>query len=86
MKKELIVKLHRDFEAILKVSDQEEIEFCYARDLQKVLGYAQWRSFEGLIEKAITSCELQVTIQETILHRCAKWFPLGPVQCVRSRT
>jgi DNA-damage-inducible protein D len=32
-------------------------EFWYARDLQKLLGYAKWDNFEQVINKAIFSCE-----------------------------
>ena len=32
-------------------------EYWSARELQPLLGYTQWRRFEGAIQKAITSCE-----------------------------
>lgn len=32
-------------------------EFWYARELQKVLGYTQWRRFEDAIDRAMISCE-----------------------------
>ena len=38
-------------------TDENGIEFIYARDLQKVLGYSEWRKFEGVIEKAQISCK-----------------------------
>lgn len=56
MKRELIAELHQNFEQILRVSEDSEVEFCYARDLQLVLGYAQWRNFEAIVQKAITAC------------------------------
>ena len=33
------------------------IEYWYARELQKVLKYTQWRRFENVIDKAKTACE-----------------------------
>jgi DNA-damage-inducible protein D len=37
--------------------DQDRgVDFWLARDLQSLLGYSQWRSFEAVIGKAITSC------------------------------
>ena len=33
------------------------IEFWYARELQKILEYKQWRRFESVIEKAKVACE-----------------------------
>lgn len=41
----------------LKQSSGHGAEFWSARDLQPLLGYAQWRRFEDAIERAITSCE-----------------------------
>lgn len=32
-------------------------EFWYARDLQKALGYTEWRNFTNVINKAKTNCE-----------------------------
>ncbi len=43
MKKELITQLHLDFESVAQSSDA--IEFWYARDLQKLLGYNAWRNW-----------------------------------------
>jgi len=34
-----------------------EVEFCFARDLQGLLGYKDWRSFLNVIEKAKTACD-----------------------------
>ena len=33
------------------------IEFWYARELQKILEYKQWRRFESVIEKPKVACE-----------------------------
>jgi len=33
-----------------------EIEFCFARDLQRLLGYKEWKNFLDVIEKAKTAC------------------------------
>ena len=44
------------FEGLKKVNDHEA-EYWSARDLQPLLGYSQWRSFEKAVQKAITSCE-----------------------------
>ena len=41
----------KTFEEIKHI-DEEGVEFWYARELQKVLEYAQWRRFENVIEKA----------------------------------
>lgn len=44
------------FESIKRVNDYGQ-EFWYARDLQHVLGYAEWRNFCGVIDKAKIACK-----------------------------
>lgn len=44
------------FESIKHV-DEYGYEFWYARELQSVLEYTEWRNFQKLIEKAQTACE-----------------------------
>ena len=44
------------FESI-KHFDDEGYEYWYARELQKVLEYTEWRKFVGVIKKAINSCK-----------------------------
>lgn len=57
MKKEIVVRLHQRFEGIAQSDADSGIEYWHARDLQELLGYATWRRFVGVIQKAITSCE-----------------------------
>ena len=49
-------KLKSNLEIIWQI-DENGVEFIYARDLQKFLGYKSWRTFETVIKKAIISCE-----------------------------
>lgn len=44
------------FEEIKHINEYEE-EFWYARELQKVLKYKEWRNFKLVIGKAIQACE-----------------------------
>ena len=44
------------FESIRHVDDEGN-EYWYARELQKVLEYTEWRKFVGVIKKAINSCK-----------------------------
>lgn len=55
MKKELITALFEQFEAAKQQNDS--IEYWSARDMQGILGYAQWKNFEKVIEKAKAACE-----------------------------
>ena len=46
----------RSFEDI-KHMDESGTEFWYARELQLLLNYTDWRKFEGVINKAIEACK-----------------------------
>ena len=47
---------NKSFEDI-KHMDENGIEYWYARELQLVLDYKEWRKFENVIKKAIDACE-----------------------------
>ncbi len=44
------------FEGLKKVNEYSA-EYWSARDLQPLLGYNHWRSFEKAVQKSVTSCE-----------------------------
>ena len=48
--------LKSPFEKIKRISE-EGFEYWSARDLAKLLEYAQWRNFENAISKAKESCK-----------------------------
>ena len=56
MDKKIIHQLHADFEHCAHTDETTGVEYWFARDLQTLLGYSQWRNFEPVIEKAITAC------------------------------
>ena len=56
MKKEIIKSLTNEFESFVNFTEQG-LEFWFARDLQYLLGYSEWRSFNKVISKAKTACE-----------------------------
>ncbi|RLA81601.1 MAG: DNA damage-inducible protein D [Epsilonproteobacteria bacterium] len=58
MKKNIILKLQDDFNAISSILEDANIEYWYARDLQKVLDYSEWRNFNKVIDKAKISCKV----------------------------
>lgn len=57
MDKELVVRLHSSFESMAQEFPETGTEFWCARDLQFLLGYAQWKNFSKVIDRAITACE-----------------------------
>lgn len=55
MERQIIVKLHKDFEDC--VHKKDGVEFWFARELQILLGYNKWENFEAVIRKAKIACE-----------------------------
>ena len=55
MKTNLIKELTESFEAAAQHSG--DVEYWFARDLQKLLGYAEWRNFSLVIDKAKTASQ-----------------------------
>lgn len=54
MDKQLIAELNAKFEDVSY--EQDGVEYWMARDLQVLLGYAEWRNFTQVIEKAKMAC------------------------------
>jgi DNA-damage-inducible protein D len=57
MNTELIQTLTVNFEDHAQQTD-DGVEFWLARDLQRLLGYDEWRNFTAVITKAKTACEV----------------------------
>ncbi len=57
MKKELMIRLHSQFDGIVNLLPDSHLEFWYARELQGVLGYDRWENFKKVIDKAVIACE-----------------------------
>lgn len=57
MEKELVIRLNSQFDGIVNLWPDSQLEFWYARDLQGVLGYERWENFKKVIDKAVASCE-----------------------------
>jgi len=55
METQLITKLNQSFEEF--AYQENGVEYWFARDLQKLLEYTQWRNFEMVIEKAEIACQ-----------------------------
>jgi len=55
MKKAVIVELFKKFEQACYLF--EGVECWRARELQKILGYSEWRNFLNAIEKAKIACQ-----------------------------
>ncbi|HEY4760766.1 MAG TPA: DNA damage-inducible protein D [Thermoguttaceae bacterium] len=77
MKKELIIQLHGSFEQLIHVEEETGVEFWLARDLQEVLGYQTWRSFEQVVQKAIIACQNAGYEPNDHFAEISKMVPLG---------
>ena len=52
-----LIELKEKFDSIINTEEKENVEFWYARDLQKQLGYTKWKNFLEVINKAMISCK-----------------------------
>lgn len=75
MKKELITQLHHNFENVAQ--KQDDIEFWYARDLQKLLGYGEWRNFVLVMNKAKIACTQSKQAIHDHFVEVNKMVPIG---------
>ena len=64
------------FEALKKLNEYSA-EFWSARDLQPLLGYAQWRRFEDAIKRAMISCEQSGNSPQNHFANAGKMVELG---------
>jgi len=55
MEKETIKKLNKTFEEY--AYEQDGVNYWLARELQELLGYADWRNFLNAVDKAKESCK-----------------------------
>ena len=64
------------FESLKKVNEHNA-EYWEARELQPLLGYSQWRSFESAIKKAIISCQESGNAKDNHFASTGKMVVLG---------
>lgn len=57
MDKKTIYAMKNAFDEIVKIIQEEAVEFWYARDLMALFGYDRWENFHKAIERAIDSCK-----------------------------
>ena len=62
---DLEISNNTSFESIKHI-DENGNEFWYARELQKVLDYKEWRNFDKVVEKAKMACKQSLV--DTTLH------------------
>lgn len=57
MVKKRISQIKEQFDLVVYNDESKKVEFWYARDLIKLLGYERWENFEKTICRAMESCE-----------------------------
>lgn len=64
------------FEDIKHVDENGE-EFWYARELQKILEYTEWRNFKKVINKAVIACKSAGNVEKRYFVRVNKIVKTG---------
>jgi DNA-damage-inducible protein D len=77
MNKNTIVTLKTSFDAVQQFVPDSDVEFWYARDLQQMLGYVQWRNFLEVVEKAKKSCQTAGAIVQNHFADVSKMVGIG---------
>ena len=49
----------------IKHIDDDGVEFWYARELQEILGYKEWRNFNNVIDKAKLACTTSGNVENS---------------------
>lgn len=57
--------------------DENGVEFWYARDLQQMLGYTEWRNFEVAIKRAMLAAETSKAPDESHFVEVNKMIAIG---------
>ena len=72
-----LVKINETIFESIKHVDDDGNEYWYARELQKVLEYTEWRKFVGVIKKAINSCKASNYVTSNHFVGADKMINLG---------
>lgn len=57
MDKNKVVAIKQQFDEIIHVIEDTDVEYWYARELMPLLGYERWENFAKAINRAMESCE-----------------------------
>lgn len=66
----------KNFEDLKKINEHGK-EYWSARDLQPLLGYSKWQTFENAIQKAMKSCEASGNKQQNHFAGVGKMVSIG---------
>ena len=57
MERKQIENIKAEFDKSIQVYENSEIEYWYARDLMRLLGYERWENFDKTIDRARIACK-----------------------------
>ncbi|MCD7744262.1 MAG: DNA damage-inducible protein D [Lachnospiraceae bacterium] len=75
MDKNKIATIKSQFDELIHVVD--DVEFWYARELMKSLGYDRWENFNNAIQRAVQSCESSGIAVSDHFREVTKMVSLG---------
>lgn len=84
MDKNTLMRLTGSFDAIVQHISGSEIEFWYARDLQGILAYTEWRKLLKVVDKAREAAENSGAIAQNHFVDVNKMVKIGSGGSVRS--
>src|SRR3989344_4232420 len=67
---------HKDFESVKKI-DESGVEYWEARELMPLLGCAQWRAFEEVVNRAAKACINSGQAVDNHFARSSKMVEIG---------
>ena len=72
-----IDQIKSQFDCAIQKTEEEKIEFWYARDLMKLLGYSRWENFDKAVERAMESCKTSMMEVTDHFREVTKMVALG---------
>lgn len=77
MEQSKIYRTKEKFDSIVNQTENEFIDYWYARDLMPLLGYERWENFHKAIQRAMNSVETSDTKVSDHFREVTKMVPLG---------
>ena len=81
MDRQIILQYKDSFDSIATYIEgenrKEKVEVWFARELQRVLGYARWENFQSAISRAVESCKTQGINVDDHFRDLTKMVQLG---------
>lgn len=77
MEKRKITETKLQFDKIIHIVDDTDVEYWFARELMSLLGYERWENFEKAIQRSMESCEVSGITVPDHFREVTKMVVLG---------